>query len=78
MLGSVIYHRIVLIRVIRGAHVNVWKTILAPVEVMVDKDSTENLNRHRTTPIILLDLGCQFCYQCFGPMIAVVLLIRRV
>lgn len=78
MLGSVIYRRVILIKIIREDYMGVWKINLAPVEIVVDKERTENLNRHRTTAVIILDPGWPFYYQCFGPMIAVVLLIRRV
>lgn len=57
MLGSVIYRRIILIEIIREDYVGVWKIDLAPVEIVVDKERTENLNRHRTTAVIILDLG---------------------
>lgn len=63
MLGSVTYHRIILIRIILEDCVDVWKTLLARAKVMVGPDRTENLNQHRTISIIVLDLDRSFKYQ---------------
>lgn len=62
MLGSVIYRRVILIKIIREDYMGVWKINLAPVEIVVDKERTENLNRHRTTAVIILDPGWPFYY----------------
>lgn len=60
MLGSVIHHRIILIRITFEDCVDVWKTSLAPVKVMVGPEHTENLYQYRTIPVIVLDLDLLF------------------
>lgn len=78
MLGSVVHHRVILIRITFEDCVDVWKTSLAPVRVMVGPERTENLYQYRTIAVIVLDFDPLFYYQLSGPMIAVVPLIRRV
>lgn len=60
MLGSVIYHRVILIRIILEDFVDVWKILPAPAKVMVGPERTENLNQYRTIAVIVLDLVLLF------------------
>lgn len=78
MLGSVIYHRTVLIRIIREELVGVWNTLLAHKKAMAVPERTENLDQYAAIAVVVLDAYYPFSEQCVDSRVAVVPLIRRV